>query len=69
MANEISIYDPRTMGKVIRRMAPVRTFFRTTFFKNPLPFATKSVDVDMKKGNRELAPFVNPRIGGKNNCK
>ena len=65
MANEISIYDPRTMGKVIRRMAPVRTFFRTTFFKNPLPFATKSVDVDMKKGNRELAPFVNPRIGGK----
>lgn len=65
MANEISIYDPRTMGKVIRRMPPVRTFFRSTFFKNPLTFPTKSVDIDIKKGNRELAPFVNPRIGGK----
>jgi hypothetical protein len=65
MANEISIYDPRTMGKVIRRMPPVHTFFRTTFFKNVLTFPSKSVDVDIKKGNRELAPFVNPRIGGK----
>jgi len=65
MANEISIYDPRTMGKVIRRMPPVRTFFRSTFFKNTLTFPTKSVDIDIKKGNRELAPFVNPRIGGK----
>lgn len=65
MANEISIYDPRTMGKVIRRMPPVRTFFRSTFFKNLLTFPTKSVDIDIKKGNRELAPFVNPRIGGK----
>lgn len=65
MANEISIYDPRTMGKVIRRMPPVRTFFRTTFFRGILTFTSKSVDVDMKKGNRELAPFVNPRIGGK----
>jgi hypothetical protein len=65
MANEVSIYEPRTMGKIVLRMPPVRTFFRTTFFINPLTFPTKSVDVDMKKGNRELAPFVNPRIGGK----
>lgn len=65
MPNEISIYEPRTMGKVIHRLPPLRTFFRTTLFNKPVTFATKSVDVDMKKGNRQLAPFVHPKIGGK----
>lgn len=60
-----SIYDPRTMGKVISRMAPVRTFFKTTFFRNVETFVTETVDVDYKKGNRKLAPFVHRRIGGK----
>lgn len=65
MANEISIFDPRTMGKVITRMPAVRTFFRTTFFRNVQTFVSKSVDVDFKKGNRKLAPFVHRKIGGK----
>lgn len=65
MANEISIFDPRTMGKVVYRMPVVHTFFRTTFFKNVQTFPTKSVDVDFKKGNRALAPFVHRKIGGK----
>ena len=60
-----SIYDPRTMGKVISRMAPVRTFFKSTFFRNVVTFVTETVDVDYKKGNRKLAPFVHRRIGGK----
>ena len=60
-----SIYDPRTMGKVISRMAPVRTFFKSTFFRNVETFVTETVDVDYKKGNRKLAPFVHRRIGGK----
>lgn len=65
MANEISIFEPRTMGKVVTRMPQVFTFFRTTFFKNVQTFTTKSVDVDFKKGNRALAPFVHRKIGGK----
>lgn len=65
MANEISIFEPRTMGKVVSRMPKVFTFFRTTFFKNVQTFTTKSVDVDFKKGNRALAPFVHRKIGGK----
>lgn len=60
-----SIYDPRTMGKVISRMAPVRTFLKSTFFRNVETFVTETVDVDYKKGNRKLAPFVHRRIGGK----
>ena len=30
MANEtVSIYDPRTMGRVVSKMPPVHTFFRS----------------------------------------
>lgn len=65
MAIQDTIYTPRTLGKVIRRMPPVHTFFRSTFFRNVRTFPTKSVDVDFKKGSRALAPFVHPRVGGK----
>lgn len=60
----ISIYDPRTMGKLIERMPRVHTFIKDTFFKNTETFDTQRVDVDFKKGNRQLAPFVHRKIGG-----
>lgn len=65
MGIETTIYTPRTLGKLVRRMPPVHTFFRDTFFKNRRTFNTKSVDVDFKKGSRALAPFVHPKVGGK----
>lgn len=66
MANEtVSIYDPRTMGRVVSKMPPVHTFFRSTFFKNEETFVTNSVDVDFVKGSRKVAPFVHRVIGGK----
>ena len=65
MANEVSIYEPRTMGRVIKKLPPVRTFFRSTFFRHEETFVTKSVDVDFKKGSRKVAPFVSRVIGGK----
>lgn len=65
MAINASIYDPRSMGTLISRMPLVHTFFRDTFFKNVRTFNTKSVEVDFKKGNRALAPFVHPRVGSK----
>lgn len=65
MAIETTIYTPRTLGKLVQRMPPVHTFFRDTFFENRRTFPTKSVDVDFKKGNRKLAPFVHPKVGGK----
>lgn len=65
MAIETTIYTPRTLGKLVQRMPHVHTFFRDTFFKNRRTFPTKSVDVDFKKGNRKLAPFVHPKVGGK----
>ena len=62
---DVGIFDPRTMGKIVSRMPPVRTFFKSTFFKNEVTFVTKSVDVDFKKGSRALAPFIHRKIGGK----
>ena len=66
MPYEVSIFDPRTMGRLVSRMPPVRTFFRDTFFRHTETFPTKSVDVDFKKGNRALAPFVQPQNAGEN---
>lgn len=65
MAIETTIYTPRTLGKLVRRMPPVHTFFRDTLFKNRRTFNTKSIDVDFKKGGRALAPFVHPKVGGR----
>lgn len=65
MAIETTIYTPRHAGQAGTAYAPVHTFFRDTFFKNRRTFPTKSVDVDFKKGNRKLAPFVHPKVGGK----
>ena len=60
----ISIYDPRTMGKLVERMPKVQTFIKSTFFRNVETFDTQKIDVDFKKGNRQLAPFVHKKIGG-----
>ena len=65
MAIETDIYTPRTLGKLVRRLPPVRTCFLDTFFRNRKTFNTKSIEVDFKKGGRALAPFVHPKVGGK----
>lgn len=65
MQNEVSIYEPRTMGRIVEKLPPVRTFFRDTFFRREETFNTESVDVDFVKGTRKVAPFVHRIIGGK----
>lgn len=61
----MNMFQTRTMMAAIERMAPLPTFLRDTFFKNVVTFNTTKVDVDFKKGDRRLAPFVHPVIGGK----
>ena len=65
MPNTVSIYEPRTMMGVIRKMPPAHTFFRSTFFSNEQTFVTETVDMDFKKGARKLVPFVSRVVGGK----
>lgn len=64
MANEINIYQPRYLAEVVRTAPPVRTFFKDKFFTNVKPFATERVDIDIVKGDRRMAAFVHPRVGG-----
>lgn len=62
--NNVVIFDDRTMGKLVERMPKVQTFIKSTFFRNVETFDTQKIDVDFKKGNRQLAPFVHKKIGG-----
>lgn len=60
-----NLFEARTMGTLVTRIPRTSTFLIDTFFKNVETFVTEGVDVDFKKGNRKLAPFVHPKIGGK----
>lgn len=61
----IDIFEPRTMLKFVERMSRPNTFLRDTFFKIREYSTTDKVDVDIKKGNRKIAPYVHEKIGGK----
>lgn len=64
MPNEVNIYTPRYLAEVVRQAPPVYTFFRDRFFTNVKRFSTKRVDIDLTKGDRRMAAFVHPRVGG-----
>lgn len=65
MANEVNIYSPRYLAEVARLAPPVHTYFRDTFFTNIKTYATERADIDLVKGDRRMAAFVHPRMGGK----
>lgn len=64
MANEINIYEPRYLAEVVRTTPPIRTFLRDRFFTKKKTFSTKRVDIDIVKGDRKMAAFVHPMVGG-----
>lgn len=64
MPNQIDLYEPRKLMRVVRSNPPVRTFLRDTFFRDRKTFTTKTFDVDFVKGAREIAPFCSESIEG-----
>lgn len=60
------IFDTRTMLEAVEQMPTARRFLLNTFFNggNPVTFPTKTVDIDIIKGQRKMAPFVHPRLPG-----
>ncbi|HEJ5828901.1 TPA: major capsid protein [Pseudomonas aeruginosa] len=62
----MDLFDTRTMLDAVEQMKPARRFLLDTFFNgaNPRTFATKTVDIDVVKGQRKMAPFVHPRLPG-----
>lgn len=66
MANEIDLNQPRSMETARNKNMPVTTFIRDTFFGKAKTFLSKTVDVDFRKGGRQIAPFVAKNVGGIN---
>lgn len=64
-AGLIDIFDTRTMLEAIEQMKRPFTFLRDTFFKKVSQFESETVDVDIVKGKRRMAPFVSPVSAGK----
>lgn len=62
----MDIFDTRTMLEAVEQMKPARRFLQQTFFNAGVPrtFASKTVDIDIVKGQRKMAPFVHPRLPG-----
>lgn len=62
----MDIFDTRTMLEAVEQMPSARRFLLNTFFNggSPVTFATKTVDIDIIKGKRNMAPFVHPRLPG-----
>lgn len=63
MPNGVDIYHPRYLAEVVRTAPPVHTFLRDTFFTNVKTFSEEQVDIDLVKGDREMAAFVHPKLG------
>ena len=61
----MSIFKTKTMMQAISQVKPLHTFLKDTFFGKSTTKLTETVEVDIKKGKRKMAPFVAPRIGGK----
>ena len=64
----ININDTQFLLAALEQTYPPQTLLRDTFFPNPQTFVTNTVLMDYKKGNRQLAPFVN-RSGGNVNVE
>lgn len=61
----IDIFETRTMLAALEQLLPVKTFFLDRFFGNTKISLTKTVELDIQKGTRRMAPFVSPNLQGK----
>jgi len=59
------LFDTRTMIESLEQMKPARNFLLNTFFPTENVSPTEFIDIDVYKGKRRMAPFVNPRLEGK----
>ena len=60
----ISIFDRREMIAALEIIREPSTFFVKKFFSNENVFDTEHVDIDIYKGKRRVAAYVNPRAQG-----
>lgn len=58
MANQISLYQTRTMLEAVKVIPTNESFLLETFCGASESFPTESIDVDFVKGKKKMAPFV-----------
>ncbi|MDT3419616.1 hypothetical protein QF008_001347 [Pseudomonas protegens] len=60
------IFDTMTMLQAVEQIRTPRRFLMDTFFNGSMPetFGTKTVTIDIIKGQRKMAPFVHPSLPG-----
>lgn len=56
----VSMFDSRTMLQAMEQMYPPASFLLDLFFKEENFALTETVDIDIIKGNRKMAPLVRP---------
>lgn len=61
----IDMFDTRTMLEAVEQIPRPTLFLRDTHFPQAVPADTETLDIDIIKGGRKLAPFVNPLQEGK----
>ena len=61
----LNLFETRTMLKALEQSQPPKTFLLDTFFPTVNQSDTETVDIDIVKGKRKLAPFVAPIHEGK----
>ena len=62
----LPLFDTRTMISALEQRLPPISFLRDMFFSKEVNVSiSKYVDIDVYKGKRRLAPYVNPKMEGK----
>lgn len=59
----VDLFQTRTLLGVVKLVKPAKRFLTNTFFSKVNPVITSTIDIDLVKGKRKLAPFVSQRIG------
>lgn len=54
------MFKTRFMGEVLKQMYPPKRFLMDTFFSNQKKVETQNIDIDIRKGKRLLASYINP---------
>lgn len=62
----VDLNQTRTLLEAIERSYRPTTLLLSTFFPNIRTFVTEEVDIEYRKGNRAMAPFVAPASSGVN---
>lgn len=60
----INIYQTQFMLPVVRAILPRKTFLSSRYFTPGVIFPTDDVLCEYKDGNKKIAPFISPRVGG-----